>query len=295
MTAREEGFLLLSSNLGSADRKPLTVYQLRTLAMRMRAAKPPQADRELEAADIIALGYAPEMACRIVGLLEDKELLKYYLRKGNQAGCVPITRVSENYPVLLRKNLGLDSPGVLWAKGDLSLLSKPKVALVGSRDIDQPNAAFAKKTGQEAARQGYVLISGNARGADTLAQRACLEAGGQVISVVADELEKRQAHPNLLYLSEEGFDLPFTSVRALSRNRVIHALGSKTFVAQSGMGVGGTWSGVSRNLRMGWSPVFCFRDGREAAVQLEQLGAVLIGLSDLENFDSLEQNSPSFF
>jgi len=76
---------------------------------------------------------------------------------------------------------------------------------------------------------------------------------------------------------------------------VIHALGSKTFVAQSGMGVGGTWSGVSRNLRMGWSPVFCFRDGREAAVQLEQLGAVLIGLSDLENFDSLEQNSPSFF
>ena len=260
MNARETGFLLLSSTLGNPERKPLTTAQLRTLAHRMATTEKPSTDRELTSADLMAIGYGGEMAGRILGLLEETQLLRHYLMRAKQAGCVPLTRVSQGYPVTLRRRLGLDSPGVLWAKGDLSILERPLIALVGSRDIAAPNAEFAAQVGREAARQGYVLVSGNARGSDRIAQEACLTAGGQVISVVADELAKQEHRPNVLYVSEEGFDQPFTSVRALSRNRVIHALGEKTFVAQCTLGMGGTWSGAVHNLKAGWSPVFCFRD-----------------------------------
>ena len=295
MNAREEGFLLLSSTLGDPQRKILTTAQLRTLAMRVATMERPETDRELTAADLTALGYGPEMSERILSLLNDLPLLRYYHAKGWQADCMPITRVSEGYPAELRRRLGLDSPGVLWAKGDTSILHRPRIALVGSRDIAPPNAEFAATVGREAARQGYVLVSGNARGADSIAQKACLDAGGQVISVVADALMTQRDWDNVLYLSEEGFDCAFTSARALSRNRVIHALGEKTFVAQCSVGKGGTWSGTVRNLKEGWSPLFCFLDGSEAARQLVQLGVCGISRESLENFNELQPQTVSFF
>ena len=295
MNAREEGFLLLSSCLGNPERKPLTTAQLRTLAARVAAMPRPEQDRDLCSTDLTAMGYGSEMAQRILELLEDLPLLRHYHAKGWQADCSPITRVSEDYPVLLRRRLNLDSPGVLWAKGDLSILQKPKISLVGSRDIRSANAQFAAAVGREAARQGYVLVSGNARGADKIAQKSCLDAGGQVISIVADELMKQSARENVLFLSEDGYDCPFTSIRALSRNRVIHALGEKTMVAQCTLGKGGTWSGTVRNLKENWSPVFCFRDGSEAMVQLEQLGAVGITQKNLADFNELQKKTLSLF
>jgi predicted Rossmann fold nucleotide-binding protein DprA/Smf involved in DNA uptake len=295
MNAREEGFLLLSSALGNPERKPLTTAQLRTLALRVATMERADAERELTASDLRALGYGSDMIRRILGLLEDLPLLRRYHANGWQADCTPITRVSEGYPVILRKRLGLESPGVLWAKGDMSLLEKPKISLVGSRDIEKPNADFAAAVGREAARQGYVLVSGNARGADRIAQQACLDAGGQVISVVADELMKQTLQPNALYLSEEGFDTAFTSIRALSRNRVIHALGEKVMVAQCALGVGGTWSGTVHNLKENWSSVFCFRDGSEASAQLEQMGAELIAICDLSDFRALPEQAENLF
>lgn len=294
MNAREAGFLLLSSTLGNPERKPLTTAQLRTLAQRMAAMEKPQTDRELTSADLKAIGYGEEMAGRILRLLEDTRLLQYYLVRGKQSGCVPLTRVSQGYPTVLRRRLGLDSPVVLWARGDLSILERPMIALVGSRDVAVPNGEFAAQVGRETARQGYALVSGNARGADRIAQKACLAAGGQVISIVADELTKQESIKNVLFLSEEGFDQPFTSIRALSRNRVIHALGEKTLVAQCALGSGGTWSGTVRNLKEGWSPVFCFRDGSEATFQLEQMGAGLTDGQDLKNLSQMKRNSPNF-
>lgn len=295
MTPREEGFLLLCSTLGDPNRKCLTTAQLRSLTARVAAAERSLQERELTPADLIGLGYGPETAAHILSLLDDTALLRYYLQQSRQCDCFPITRASEGYPVRLRQRLGADSPGVLWAKGSLSLLSKPAVALVGSRNIAPANGDFAKKAGIEAARQGYVLISGNARGADRIAQCACLDAGGQVISVVADELSKQIPHSDILYLSEGGYDSAFTSVRALSRNRVIHALGEKTLVAQCSLSTGGTWSGTVNNLKNNYTPVFCLRDGSEASLQLEQLGAQLIDSPALEDFSALSDATIQLF
>ena len=295
MNARERGFLLLSSHLGNPDRKPLTVPQLRTLADRMRLMGKPVEDRDLNMQDLLALGYGSDFAMRILCLLEEEDLLEHYLYKGRNAGCIPVTRVTDGYPLILRKRLGLDSPGCLWCKGDLRLLDSPGIALVGSRELLQPNRDFAEEVGRQAARQGLTLVSGNARGADRTAQESCLQAGGNVISVVADELSKQPQRDHVLYVSEEDFEAEFSAQRAISRNRVIHALGRMVFVAQSNLGKGGTWDGTVKNLRFGWSPVLCFRDGSDAALQLEQMGAYLVDTRDVLDFGTLQESEMNFF
>lgn len=295
MRPAERGFLLLSSHLGDPDRKPLTTAQLRTLADRSWNLDTRDLQRQLELSDLVALGYGTQMSARILSLLAQEELLDCYLQEARRWGCVPITRASEEYPLAVRKRLGLDSPGVLWAKGDVAILNTPKVALVGSREIAPANRRFAQEVGRQAAIQGYTLVSGNARGADRIAQEACLAEGGQVIVVVADALKEHENKEHVLYLSEESFDQGFSSMRALSRNRIIHALGSMVLVAQCSQGMGGTWDGTVKNLRFGWSSVFCFRDGSSAMEQLAQLGAQLVDIHQLSTFAEIDKNIPSFF
>lgn len=294
MTGAERGFLLLTSHLGNPDRQVLTTAQFRILADRVSHGDCPKEDRDLTVSDLVALGYGRDMAGRILRLLAEEDLLDHYWNRGQRLQCVPITRVSGNYPLLLRQRLGLDSPGTLWAKGDLSFLNTPAISLVGSRELHPENHAFAEAVGYHAARRGLTLVSGNARGADRAAQEACLGSGGRVISIVADELWKHRFRENVLYLSEEDYDSPFTAQRALSRNRCIHSMGQMVFVAQANLQKGGTWHGTAKNLHFGWSPVACFRDGSEASKELEQLGAYLIGLEDLQDFGSFPQQTAFF-
>jgi predicted Rossmann fold nucleotide-binding protein DprA/Smf involved in DNA uptake len=294
LTGPEAGFLLLSCRLGNPDRKVLTTAQLRTLAQRMKDFALDDPDRDLTAEDIRALGYGRDMAQRIVNLLDDEDLLLHYLRRASKAGCIPIPWISPLYPKVLRDRLGEDAPGCLWAKGDLEILKSPGISLVGSRDLNPINEEFAREAGKQAALQSYTLVSGNARGADKTAQNACLRAGGQVISIVADSLEKHEPRANVLYLSEEDFDADFSAQRALSRNRCIHALGEKVLVAQSSYQQGGTWDGTVKNLRFRWSEVFCFADESPAAELLCQMGANPVSLDDLADLKVLRGCEDNF-
>ena len=295
MNPRQRGFALLASHLGDPDRRPLTGPQLRVLAQRIQALSPDDPDRDLTAEDLMALGYGGPLAERILDLLSQEDVLDRYLSRGRRAGCHPLTRICPEYPLLLRKNLGLDSPGLLWARGDLSLLNTAAVALVGSRNLNPENSRFAREVGRQAALQGLTLVSGNARGADRTAQEAALVAGGSVIAIVADELAKQPLRDNVLYLSEDGFDDAFSAHRALSRNRCIHGMVWRTFVAQTGDGTGGTWDGTVRNLRAGWSGVYCFGDGSPGTERLCAMGANAITFKDLEDFSSLPETEKSLF
>lgn len=288
------GFLLLSSHLGNPERQPLTTAQLRMLTQRIQWSSAQRSEGTLQEGHLRALGYDRETAAHILSLLNEDALLQLYLQRGREANCVPITRQDPRYPLPVRKRLWLDSPGCLWAKGNLDFLNLPAISLVGSRNLQRKNYAFAREVGTQAARQGYVLISGNARGADTAAQEGCLAAGGKVISVVADALMNQPERANVLYISEEDYDAPFSSFRALRRNRVIHAWGEIVLVAQCNYAKGGTWSGTTKNLQKGWSRVYCYRDGSQASIELEQLGATLIDISHLNDFSQFSQQEISF-
>ena len=125
------GFLLLCSHLGNPDRKPLTTAQLRLLARRVMDCGP-FSEGELTEKTLLELGFSPEGAQHILALLEDQALLERYLQKAKARRCTPIQRRDLRYPAAVRKKLGLDSPGCLWAKGALELPPKPSETLISS-------------------------------------------------------------------------------------------------------------------------------------------------------------------
>lgn len=294
MNALEQGFLLLTSYLGDPERRPLTVAQFRKLANLARTMEKPTQERELTVEDLQILGCDAVFARRVVNLLSQEDHLNRYVKRGKQNGCVPITRLSVQYPGRLRKVLGLDAPGTLWLKGNPDILGTTTVSVVGSRELNPKNTAFAEAIGRLAALQGYTLVSGNARGADRTAQDSCLKNGGKVISVVADELASHRVRENVLYISEEGFDLAFSATRALQRNRIIHSLSDKTFVVQCSLKKGGTWNGTDNNLRHNWSQVICFDDGSDASRELGSMGVTLTTLEALKDIASIQPTDMSF-
>ena len=295
MNPREAGFLLLGSCLGDPARRPLTPPQLQRLAARVRLHPIPGADEEeLTPAHLFKLGCSHSEAEHIVSLLSETDRLSAYLDRAGALGLQCLTRANPRYPRRLMRALGDRAPSVLWFDGNLDLLQRTGLSLGGSRELRPENRAFAQAAGLQMARQGYVLVSGGARGADAAAQASCLTGGGQVIAVLAGPLTGA-SHRNLLLCCEDSFDLPFSPARALSRNRLIHILGEKTLVAQAAFGSGGTWAGATENLRRGWSPVFCFTDGSPGAKALLERGATGVTISQLTDFSSLQPAQTVFF
>lgn len=294
MTAAEEGLLLLCCRLGDPDSRPLTMAQFRDLSLRVRASKmdgDPLSD--VSVSDFCKLGYAPDAAQRIVSLLDREPLLHRYLAAAEGSGITALTRISTQYPRRIAHHRKYSSPPVLFARGDLSLLEHPTVAVVGSRQLLPENRAFAANAGRIAAQEGLVLVSGGAIGADQTAQNACLEAGGNCIIVVPDRLTDTKNHPRCLYLSEDGYDLPFSPARALHRNGLIHMLGDRTIAAQCTCGKGGTWEGCLENLKHSWSPLFVFDDGTKGTAALIERGAT--GVQKLESILQLQPSQIALF
>lgn len=277
MTAAERGLLLLCCGLGQKNVYPLTMAQFRELSRRAsdNGIGGENPNREVTENDLLHLGYSPAMAERIVQLLNREELLEQYLEAGRRDGLFPLTRVSTEYPEPLLQKKGVSRPPLFFCAGDLSALRGPYIGLAGSRDAAPAALDFAARAGYLAAREGLTLVTGAAEGADRAAMNACLQNGGRVVAFVPDELRRRLslAGPRCLILSEGGYDLPFSTQRAMMRNGYIHMMGDKTLIAQTGYRKGGTWNGALENLRRGWSRVYIFDDGSAGTAALVQQGA----------------------
>lgn len=271
---RAERTLLLLCGVLDDGLSPLTPREYRILRLRVMQAGAP-AENQPNEHYLRSLGYAASAAEHIASLLERQAALDIFLARAAQNGVTVLTRLSERFPERLRR-LGDECPALLFFRGDLRVLDSSCVSLVGSRAVRPENRTFAEAIGRLAAQEGCTLVSGGAAGADRAAQDACLAAGGRVVCIIPDELTRHAPQENLLFCSEEGWHSPFTAARALHRNHLIHALGEKTFVAQSDLRTGGTWSGTQDNLRRGLSPVFAFQDNSAAMKELARLGAELL-------------------
>lgn len=78
----------------------------------------------------------------------------------------------------------------LWCAGDVSLVRRPAVAIVGTRSVSAEGAARARRLARELVKAGVVIVSGLARGVDTEALTAAMGAGGKVIAVIGTPIDK---------------------------------------------------------------------------------------------------------
>lgn len=292
--------LLLMCALPAAD-QPLRQGLYRKMMRALSALGTVNADPEgeLDEGELVRLGCDVQEARAILARLRQQDVLMRYLRNLEKRGIAVITRISPEYPARLRQVLGDRAPLVLWCAGSLSLLQSRCVSLVGSRQLREKGKGFAAAAGHAIATAGYTYCSGGAAGADTVGYHAAARAGGSAVIFVADSLAdclNRNLYRDalgdgrLLLVSEGGFDERFTTLRALSRNRLIHAMGEKTLVAQSDYGIGGTWSGTLENLKAGWSPVLvCNEEPEQPGTRgLVERGGTPVLTAELNNLDGLD-------
>jgi DNA processing protein len=138
-----------------------------------------------------------------------------------------------------------DAPPVLWARGDLSLLELPCVAIVGTRRATAYGERVTRELARSLARAGATVVSGLARGIDAVAHQAALEVQGATVAVLGTGLDVvyPKGHARLQQeIAERGLLLseltPSNSAHGGSfpkRNRIIAALCSVTIVVEAGM------------------------------------------------------------
>jgi DNA processing protein len=87
----------------------------------------------------------------------------------------------EDYPERLREIF--DPPPVLWTLGDVRLLARPAIAIVGTRHPTPYGTGMAEVLARDLASRRLVVLSGMARGIDTAAHRGALAASGSTVAV----------------------------------------------------------------------------------------------------------------
>ncbi|MCU0782445.1 MAG: DNA-processing protein DprA [Verrucomicrobia bacterium] len=216
-----------------------------------------------------ALALPTDEAERIARLLEFAGQLSAELQNLFEHGLWAVTRADELYPAHLRDTLKHQAPTVLFGAGNIHLLQRAGVAVVGSRNIDEAGAAFAREVGTKAVSAKLPVVSGGARGTDRIAMQAALEAGGIAFGALADSLERttRQADVRefvndgkLVLLTPYAPTAGFSVGAAMGRNKLIYGLAEFAVVVSSDHQSGGTWAGAVEALKANWCPVLV-RDG----------------------------------
>jgi predicted Rossmann fold nucleotide-binding protein DprA/Smf involved in DNA uptake len=307
----EDGQVLLAlcSTFGLPDNAeaeglaPLKLAEWNQFAKKL-AASPLQRPAALQgrSAEELAreLAVAPDEAARVARLLDRAGRLALELENLFSRGMWAVTRVDERYPPKLRDTLKHQAPTVLFGAGDSHLLQHPGVAVIGSRNIDEAGAAFAKEVGRKAVAGGLAVVSGGARGTDRIAMDGALEAGGVTLGALADSLEATVRKTDVRQLLLDGQlalitayapTAGFSVGAAMGRNKVIYGLADFAVVVSSDFQTGGTWAGAVEALKAGWCPVFV-RDGENVPKgnkELLKLGATPLPEDELHAITGLPE------
>ena len=97
------------------------------------------------------------------------------------AGATILTMADEEYPGRLLEIY--DPPAVLWVRGSVELMSRPGIAVVGTRVPTPYGAGMAELLSRDLCARGLAIFSGMARGIDTAAHKGALDAGGKTLAV----------------------------------------------------------------------------------------------------------------
>jgi DNA processing protein len=109
------------------------------------------------------------------------ELAREEIANAAAAGATVISMEDSSYPPHLREIY--DPPVVLYVRGNVDLLSKPGIAMVGTRHPTPYGSGMAERLAYDLAAQGLVIISGMARGVDSASHRGAISAKGKTLAV----------------------------------------------------------------------------------------------------------------
>ena len=147
----------------------------------------------------------------------------------------------EDYPSRLKQCI--DSPILLFSRGNINLKNKPVLSIVGTRQVTTHGIAFCEQLIEDLAPLNPVIVSGLAYGTDIVAHRAAIKYNLQTIACLAHGLNQIYPKVHQKYVSSiennGGFftdfcsDDTFDRKNFLSRNRIVAGLSEATIVIES--------------------------------------------------------------
>ncbi len=176
----------------------------------------------------------------------------------NHVHLLPV--LDANYPRLLKTALKREqTPPVLFYAGDLGILERKTIAVIGSRSAGEESLEFTRAVSACLAEQGANVISGNARGVDRAAYEGATSIEGHTTVVLPHGIRKLSGvqmralqskieSGNVLLMSQFHPDAQWVVSRAMERNKVVTGLAQVVIVAESDI-QGGTWEGANGALK----------------------------------------------
>lgn len=278
LTPNTQAILLLTAPLvagrGDPPAKLLSLSEYNRLARLLREKQSQPADLIGSDADELIILCAQHFGReRLDALLGRGFLLSQAIQGWTARSIWVISRADSVYPKRLKTRLKEDSPALLYGCGDLALLEKGGLAVVGSRHVDEELINYTEGIGKLAAEGHRTLISGGAKGIDRAAINGALQAGGEAVAVMSDSLERaaisgENREPlmdrRLAVVSPYDPAAGFNVGNAMQRNKVIYAIADAALVVTSDFEKGGTWAGAIDQLeKFHFVPVFV-RNGNHA-------------------------------
>jgi len=158
-----------------------------------------------------------------------------------KAECRLLAYASDDYPPLLKQIP--DSPLVLYVRGDAKALAQHATAIVGTRRPTAYGSAVAHRLAHDLAQRQLVVVSGMARGIDSVAHRGALEAQGKTVAVFGSGIdviyprENRRLAENIIASGAIVSELPLGTAPAPEnfpiRNRIISGLSLGVVVVEA--------------------------------------------------------------
>ncbi len=143
-----------------------------------------------------------------------------------------VTIVDSEYPAILKEIFC--PPLVLFYAGNLALLQRPCLGIVGARDASSYGVGVLRGFIPEIVKHQLVVVSGLAQGIDGLSHQITLEHGGMTIGVIGCGLDRVYPAANRgLMLSEYGYGEPPLAWHFPERNRIIAGLSQTLLVVEA--------------------------------------------------------------
>ena len=158
-----------------------------------------------------------------------------------ELGCALLAHGEPGYPQRLAEIA--DPPPLLVVRGQVELLDRPALAVVGARNASANGRMFAHNLARELAEAGLLVVSGLARGIDTAAHGGALAAGAPTLAVIASGVDVAYPSDNALLMERIAETGAVVSERPLGavpqarhfprRNRLISGLSLGVIVVEA--------------------------------------------------------------
>src|SRR3954470_22638145 len=192
---------------------------------------------ELEAAGLRA------GAAQSIGTGKSLDLAQEEMLRATAGGANIVGLADPAYPPLLKQIY--DPPIVLFVRGDVDTISRPGIAIVGTRHPTPYGIGMAERLACDLANRGLVIFSGMARGVDTAAHRGTFQAKGKTVAVFGTGVDvmyprenKKIAEQMVAFGGALVSEFPMATFAAPQnfpiRNRIISGLSLGVLVVEAG-------------------------------------------------------------